>query len=426
MQLQLDTKKTCIMALLALFAFSSLGFAVFGLIMGPDHRIGLERRSEVEVEIRRPQVPDLEEFVQVWHGAGYDLFKREQNCQLQPAGQAAEPWAWIQCREQWVLVPREPGLDLTGFLFQLCSAFLEEGWALQLEAAEYGYTLGFWSHVQGSSQRVLALEWQLEELNPRNYREHAAGLVPVLGEYFDPLGFARRTPQAPVLAIIIDDWGHHSPAAEPLIAFPLPLTVAVLPQLDLTVDLALKAQAAGHEVILHQPMEALDTSLPLGPGGIYREMEPGEVDAVLRDNLARLPMAVGVSNHMGSLVTEDPQAMESILRTVGEQGLFFVDSRTSSRSVVAQTAGELGVPYGVNDLFIDNENDPEQIKGQLRAGLSLAQRRGYAVVIGHVRPATAQALWEMVPELLSSGVELVPISRVLFSSGGYNGLELQQ
>jgi len=118
--------------------------------------------------------------------------------------------------------------------------------------------------------------------------------------------------------------------------------------------------------------------------------------------------------------------MESILRTVGEQGLFFVDSRTSSRSVVAQTAGELGVPYGVNDLFIDNENDPEQIKGQLRAGLSLAQRRGYAVVIGHVRPATAQALWEMVPELLSSGVELVPISRVLFSSGGYNGLELQQ
>lgn len=100
-----------------------LGFAVFGLIMGPDHRIGLERRSEVEVEIRRPQVPDLEEFVQVWHGAGYDLFKREQNCQLQPAGQAAEPWAWIQCREQWVLVPREPGLDLTGFLFQLCSAF---------------------------------------------------------------------------------------------------------------------------------------------------------------------------------------------------------------------------------------------------------------------------------------------------------------
>ena len=83
-QLQLDTKKTCIMALLALFAFSSLGFAVFGLIMGPDHRIGLERRSEVEVEIRRPQVPDLEEFVQVWHGAGsvsythLDVYKRQE------------------------------------------------------------------------------------------------------------------------------------------------------------------------------------------------------------------------------------------------------------------------------------------------------------------------------------------------------------
>jgi polysaccharide deacetylase 2 family uncharacterized protein YibQ len=39
-------------------------------------------------------------------------------------------------------------------------------------------------------------------------------------------------------------------------------------------------------------------------------------------------------------------------------------------------------------------------------------------VIGHVRPATADALWEMIPELLSSGVELVPISRVLFTPGG--------
>ena len=164
-------------------------------------------------------------------------------------------------------MPQSPGLDLTGVLFQLCSDLLGQGWALQLERTEHGYYLGFWSSLPGSEQRVLALQWRLELLNPRNYRQHAAGLVPVLGQYFDPQGHLKRTPQAPVLAIIIDDWGHHSPAAMPLLAYPLPLTAAILPRLDLTGELAQRAHAAGHEVILHQPLEALDTSLPLGPGG---------------------------------------------------------------------------------------------------------------------------------------------------------------
>jgi polysaccharide deacetylase 2 family uncharacterized protein YibQ len=93
-----------------------------------------------------------------------------------------------------------------------------------------------------------------------------------------------------------------------------------------------------------------------------------------------------------------------------------LDSRTSSRSVVSAVAAELGVSFGANDLFIDNDNDVEKIKGQIRAGLRLAKQQGHAVVIGHVRSATADALWDMVPELLSSGVELVPISQMLFSA----------
>ena len=418
MQLQLDTKKTCIVAFLALFAFSSLGFAVLGLILGPDYRGGLDRRHELEVQILRPQVPDLDSLVEFWGEAGFNLFQRTQENELQPAGGWDEHAAWVQTSEEWVLVPQSPGLDLTGVLFQLCSDLLGQGWALQLERTEHGYYLGFWSSLPGSEQRVLALQWRLELLNPRNYRQHAAGLVPVLGQYFDPQGHLKRTPQAPVLAIIIDDWGHHSPAAMPLLAYPLPLTAAILPRLDLTGELAQRAHAAGHEVILHQPLEALDTSLPLGPGGIYGVMEAEEVDATLRSNLAELPMAVGVSNHMGSLATEDPETMRSILEAVDTLGLFFVDSRTSGRSVVAEVATDLRVPFGVNDLFIDNESDVEKIKAQLRAGLDLAKRQGQAVVIGHVRPATAAALWEMIPELLSSGVELVPISRVLFTPGG--------
>ena len=118
---------------------------------------------------------------------------------------------------------------------------------------------------------------------------------------------------------------------------------------------------------------------------------------------------------MGSRITADRTVMTYVLEVVKELGLFFVDSRTSTSSVAAEVAREVGVPYGVNNLFIDNESDVEKIKAQVRAGLDLAKRQGHAVLIGHVRPATFHALWEMIPELLDSGVQLVPVSQLLYN-----------
>jgi polysaccharide deacetylase 2 family uncharacterized protein YibQ len=215
------------------------------------------------------------------------------------------------------------------------------------------------------------------------------------------------------MSVIIDDWGYSTAAVEPMLAYPLPLTMAVLPHLELSQVASERLDSAGHEVILHQPMEALDSRLELGPGGITLGMDRSAVEAQLRENLASLPVAVGLNNHMGSLVTADYETMSHILKATLELGLFFVDSRTTTASVVQEVALELEVPYGVNNLFIDNESDVDKIKGQLRAGLDLAQKKGHAVVIGHVRPATANALWEMIPEFLESDVQLVPISRLL-------------
>ena len=72
-----------------------------------------------------------------------------------------------------------------------------------------------------------------------------------------------------------------------------------------------------------------------------------------------------------------------------------------------------GVPYAVNDLFIDNINDEEYIIQQIRQGIALAKRRAAAVIIGHVRTRTAAALWRMLPEIIESGVMLVPVSALL-------------
>lgn len=407
---RLSGEQASLLILLVVFAFSSLGFAVYGLVFGTDFQLDLGERPGA-VDIKRAPAPDLEFAVEYWNEEGYLLLRRSQEHQVRPLMDGDS--AWIQGQETWVLVPTKPHLDLAPPLFQLCQAFLQEGWVLQLETGEYGYKLGFWSTLE-DGERVLSLVWHLEQLSPRNYSQHQGEVVLVLGQPFDPRGFLKGTPERPVLAIIIDDWGHNTAAAPSLLDYPLPLTVAVLPHLGLSSELSEGAHSAGHQVILHQPMEPRDSTLALGPGGIYKGMAPEEIQAVLEENLASLPAAVGVNNHMGSLATEDPETMRAVLEVLRERGLFFVDSRTSNLSVVPEVAAEVGVPFGLNNLFLDNDSDVEKIKGQLRQGLHLAEQQGQAVVIGHVRPATAEALWEMVPELLSSGVELVPVSSLLF------------
>lgn len=413
-QFRLEEQKTALGVLMVVLALSSLGFAVVGLLRGPELPFDLGSAHQIELEIVRPQIPDLDSLASLWQDSGYIVLRREQDYQVQTLSSDGTV-AWVQGQEALVVVPERYDLKMSRLVLQLSEVFLEDGWSVQLEARNHGYSLGVWSEVPELGQRVLAYEWQIDFLNPKNYDYYYGGWISVLGEPFDPQSFLRRTPQAPVLSIIIDDWGYSNPAVEPMIAYPLPLTMAILPHLELSQVASERLNRAGHQVILHQPMEALDTSLDLGPGGITLGMDGAEVEAQIRENLASLPVAVGLNNHMGSLVTADYETMTSILQAAGELGLFFVDSRTTTASVVRQVATELGVPYGVNNLFIDNESDVEKIKGQLRVGLDLAQRQGHAVVIGHVRPATADALWEMIPEFLESDVQLVPISRLLHS-----------
>ncbi|NMB01759.1 MAG: divergent polysaccharide deacetylase family protein [Firmicutes bacterium] len=412
-QPQLEGERTSIVVFLAVFAFTSLGFAVLGLVLGPELPLELGLGWGVEIQILRPNVPDLEPLREFWQGAGYAVVRQEQHYELQNAPKLTEDSVWIQGTEKWVVVPLSHDLKLSQVFFQLLEQFLDAGWLIQMEVSDHGYTLGFWSNVEGSEQKVLALLWEIELLNPRNYGHFYGDLIPVMGELFDPEGYLKGTPQAPLLSIIIDDWGYATNASVPLLAYPLPLTVAVLPHRIMSRELSELAYQKGHEVILHQPMEALDESQPLGEGGIYLGMDELEIAAQLKANLESLPVVVGVNNHMGSRVTADSATMSVVLEVVKELGLFFVDSRTSNMSVVPEVAREVGIPFGVNNLFLDNESDVELIKGQLRQGLRLAKQQGHAVVIGHVRSATATALWEMVPELLDSGVQLVPVSALL-------------
>ncbi len=223
--------------------------------------------------------------------------------------------------------------------------------------------------------------------------------------------------EGPRVAIVIDDLGANLRAAKSLLAISQPLTFAVLPKLTHSREIAEAAAAAGHDVLLHLPMEPLDyPAKNPGPGALLRSMTPEAMSEVLRDNLASVPHAVGVNNHMGSRLTQDEETMRLILTTLNERRLFFLDSYTTPRSVVSQVARELGMPTASRHVFLDHEpGDPAYVAAQMERLAAVARKHGAAIGIGHPRPSTISALKEHLPKLSEAGIAVVPLSTLITS-----------
>lgn len=220
---------------------------------------------------------------------------------------------------------------------------------------------------------------------------------------------APASPSARV-AIVFDDAGGALSDVEEIIAIGRPVTVAVLPGLKHSAEVAQRARSAGLEVILHLPLEPMDGAKALGPGGVTVAMGEAEIQDAVRSGLATVPGATGMSNHMGSRATADRRVMRAVMEVARERDLFFLDSRTTPHSVVMSVATEVGIRSAARTVFLDNENDPDAIRRELRRLIETALRNGEAVAIGHAQRLTSRVLVEMLVEFDRAGVALVPAS----------------
>lgn len=209
------------------------------------------------------------------------------------------------------------------------------------------------------------------------------------------------------LALIIDDLGYAWSGFEQMLTIPRPMTFAVLPHLPKSKTQARRVLRAGYDLLLHQPMEPLADVDP-GKGAIYLQMIAEEIVEIMEKNLATLPDEInGVNNHMGSKVTADPEIMGVVLQYLKERELFFIDSSTTADSVVEEVAQEIGQPYQINNVFLDNIDEVAEIKLQIFRVGQLALEKGQAIAIGHVRTNTAISILEMIDHLEELGIQLV-------------------
>jgi uncharacterized protein len=214
-------------------------------------------------------------------------------------------------------------------------------------------------------------------------------------------------PNAPKLALIVDDCGQWLDIERGFIALPVPLTLSVLPHVHGTQVIAQEAHDAGKGVMLHLPMEPISEIDP-GPGEVTTSMTDAQVVAQVQDDLAQVPLAEGVNNHEGSKASADPRVMHDVMGVLADHGqLFFIDSRTSAESVGAAQARDADVPEASRDVFLDNRADVAYTEAQLREAAAIAKRTGSAIAIGHPRPTTLEAVREMIPELQAQGIQFV-------------------
>ncbi len=218
------------------------------------------------------------------------------------------------------------------------------------------------------------------------------------------------------IAIVIDDLGLDRARTERAIALAPSFTLSFMADAAAAPGEAEAARRAGHEILVHVPMEAVGGA-DIGSYAFAVALPQAELLRRLRWDLDRFGDEVGINNHMGSRLTADAPAMAVVLGEVKARGLLFLDSRTTAQTVAAATAQRLGVRFAERDVFLDDEQSPAAIAHRLADLEAAAQRLGTAIAIGHPHDATLAALaaWSDAPA--AQRFALVPLSVVVAARG---------
>jgi polysaccharide deacetylase 2 family uncharacterized protein YibQ len=262
-------------------------------------------------------------------------------------------------------------------------------------------------------------EWVLAQALPRRP-------PPIVEDHGTPtwLRNAVAAPLAdgrPAIAVVVDDLGLNRRGTAALNQLKGPLTLSFLPYAGALEEQARAGRAAGHELLLHMPMEPTGHEWP-GPNALLSTLAPHDLVARLRAQLASFPGFVGVNNHMGSLLTAEQAPMALVMAELRSRGLLFLDSRTTAQSVAGDEAQRAGVAHAARDVFLDNDLDLASIRRQLALTERIARRRGSAVAIGHPHDATIEALRGWLPSLERRGFVLVPVSSIVARESCADGL----
>ena len=234
-------------------------------------------------------------------------------------------------------------------------------------------------------------------------------IIPVVAPIEKPV----PQPKKGTIYFVFDDAGHNLKQLESFLALPFPCTIAVLPGLQYSKEAAQRIRAAGKELILHQPMQAINLAMDPGPGAIKDGMSEDQIRKIIERNLDEVGPVAGMNNHEGSLITADRKSMSVVLDIVQEKKIFFLDSRTNAETVVPALAREKNMTIWERAVFLDNLQEESAIIDAVYSGMKIAEKKGAAIMIGHIWSSElASVLTSMYPTLSEQGFSLSTIAKI--------------
>ncbi|HEY5653969.1 MAG TPA: divergent polysaccharide deacetylase family protein [Pontiella sp.] len=214
--------------------------------------------------------------------------------------------------------------------------------------------------------------------------------------------------------LVIDDAGLVFYETKQFLDIPVAMTIAVLPHQKQTGEICEAIiRDPLKEVILHQPMEAYNKQKNPGIGAIYNQTKAPEVAGILDSNLRSVSGAVGINNHMGSRVTENPELMSEVLRYCKANDLFYLDSKTAYNSQVSNVAKREHMHLEERHVFLDIQHDREYVRRMWSSAVAHAKDHGYVIVIGHIwSKETAAAIRDSYETLQNQGYTFHKLSEL--------------
>ena len=223
------------------------------------------------------------------------------------------------------------------------------------------------------------------------------------------------------MAIVIDDFGSFDQSGvEKLLKVNVPLTCAILPNVDYSTQNYNAVVSSGHEPILHMPMQS-HVNLPeswYGPVSIKNYDTPEIAKQKISDCLKQFPEVKGFNIHIGSGVSRNKKLMTEIYNFANENNLYFLDSRTIVTNATEDACKETHSVYLGRNVFLeaDKNRSYSGVCKRLFEGAEIAQNEGYSIVIGHVGAEggenTANAICDNIEKIKQMGVEIVPLSEI--------------
>ena len=239
-------------------------------------------------------------------------------------------------------------------------------------------------------------------------KRYRRSVIALLIAFFVPAAYAEK-----LASIIIDDLGNNLEFGNMAIALPGAVTLAFLPHTVFAADLADRAHRAGKEVMLHLPLQSVRHHSHT-PGTLKLHMTHYEFVSQLKADIDSVPHVKGLNNHMGSLLTQHPGHMNWLMAALAKEGdLYFIDSRTTKKSVASRFAKLHQVPHLDRDIFLDPDERPETIRREFSRFIARVNRTGYAIAIAHPYPHTIQFIQQHLDTLEEQGIKLVPVSELI-------------